>query len=366
MFLSFKKKENEAAASVDLAAALASSDSRREFLLLATRAMLQCVREFTLDLKELKTDEFKQALSDLAEQLVTGEKLRRLESVFDSRKRDIADFAERQKAYLRDRESEFKDIIDILSKAMVTLDSENRQYNRSILEQSQRIEDVTLLDDIKKLKQSLLFEVETMRESVRQKEARDTAKIEELSKQVSVLNTELQSARTESERDALTGANNRRSFDRCLTEWVDRNTVKAQTLAVLMVDIDDFKRINDTHGHLTGDSVLVAVANKCRQSIRSEDFLARYGGEEFAVLLPNASLRNAAKKAKQVCQAIASTRYLLEGSENPQHLSLTVSIGVSALRKADTAAALIGRADKALYLAKNSGKNRVATENDPG
>ena len=88
---------------------------------------------------------------------------------------------------------------------MVVMDSDNRDYNHNILEQSQRIEDITHLDDIKRLKQALLLEVDNMRETVREKESRDVAKIESLSKQVAVLNTELQSARTESERDGLTG-----------------------------------------------------------------------------------------------------------------------------------------------------------------
>lgn len=365
MFLSFRKKEADSAAPTDLCADLAASEERKAFLVLAARALLQCIREFSLDLKELKSEEFKEGLAETAERLANEEKLRRLESAFESRKKQIADFAARQKDYLRDREAEFKDIIDILSKAMVAMDSDNRQYNRSILEQSKRIEDVTLLDDIKKVKQALLSEVATLRESVRKKETGDTAKIEELSKQVSHLSSELHSARTESERDALTGANNRRSFDRRIAEWVEKNTVKPQDLALLMIDIDDFKRINDSFGHLTGDSVLIALANKCRQSVRSEDFLARYGGEEFVLLMPGASLRNAVKKAKQLCATIAGTRYLLESSDGtPQHLSLTVSIGVSQLRKADTTASLIDRADKALYLAKKAGKNRPASENE--
>jgi diguanylate cyclase len=359
--LSFHKRESAARPAVDLAGELDRCDRRREFLLLAARSLLQCIREFTLDLKDLDSREFRAALGELSEKLAAEEKLRRLESLFEARKLDIAAFAARQKTHVSEREREFKDIIDILGKAMVALDTENRRYNLSLLEQGRRIEDLTRLDDIKKLKQALLVEVESLQEAVRRKEARDTARIEELSKRVDVLHTELENVRSDSERDALTGVQNRRSFDRRLSEQVEKNTVAAQTLAVLMLDIDDFKRINDTHGHLTGDSVLVAVANKCRQAVRGEDVVARYGGEEFAILLPGATLRNAEKKARQICQAIASTRYLLEGVEPPQHLSLTVSIGVTALRKGDSVGSLMARADKALYQAKGSGKNRVCS-----
>jgi diguanylate cyclase len=364
MFLNFMKKEEDGCETVDLSAELDRSDKKRAFLLLATRALLQCTREFALDVKELDTPAFKAGLGELAERLAADEKLSRVEALFESRKSGISTFAQRQKDYLRDREAEFKDIIDILSKAMVAMDSENRDYNHNILEQSKRIEDITHLDDIKRLKQALRQEVENMREAVREKESRDVAKIESLSKQVAVLNTELRSARTESEHDGLTGVLNRRTFDRFLAELVEKNTVKEQDFALLMVDIDDFKRINDTYGHPIGDSVLTAVANKCRQSIRGEDLLARYGGEEFAIILPGASLRNAVKKGRQICQSIAATRYLLEGVDSGEPLSLTVSIGASICGKADTAAALVNRADKALYVAKGSGKNRTCSEKD--
>ena len=281
MFLNFMKKEEDGRETVDLSAELDRSDKKCAFLLLATRALLQCTREFALDVQELDTPAFKAGLGELAERLAAEEKLSRVEALFESRKSGISTFAQRQKDYLRDREAEFKEIIDILSRAMVAMDSDNRDYNHNILEQSKRIEDITHLDDIKRLKQALLQEVDNMRETVREKESRDVAKIESLSKQVAVLNTELQSARTESERDGLTGVLNRRTFDRFLAELVEKNTVKEQDFALLMIDIDDFKRINDSYGHPVGDSVLAAVANKCRQSIRGEDFLARYGGEEF-------------------------------------------------------------------------------------
>jgi len=140
--------------------------------------------------------------------------------------------------------------------------------------------------------------------------------------------------------------------------------MRAQPFALLMIDIDDFKRINDAYGHLAGDSVLVAMVNKCRKSVRSEDLLARYGGEEFAILLIGASLRNVVKKGRQICESIGSTRYVLEGMPVREPLTITVSIGVSAWCQGDTAADLVGRADKALYQAKAAGKNRVVSEKD--
>jgi diguanylate cyclase len=365
MLFNYRKKDPEGRESVNWAAEYASSEERLEFFLSAARALLQCIREFALDIQELDSSGFKTDLAEFAETLASEKKIQSLQHLFASRRAGIGTFAQRQKDYLRDREIEFKDIIEILSKAMAVLDSENRAYNRSILEQSQRLEEMTLLDDIKRIKQALLQEVEQLREAVSQKEARDGAKIEMLSRQVAVLNNELKSARSESERDGLTGILNRRAFDRHLADLIARNTVKRQEFALLMIDLDDFKRINDIYGHLAGDSVLAAVVNKCRQSVRGADVLARYGGEEFAIILSGASLRNAVKKGRQICQAIAATRYVLEGMPpSKEPISLTVSIGVSACRAGDTGASLVDRADKALYLAKASGKNRVKSEKD--
>jgi len=127
----------------------------------------------------------------------------------------------------------------------------------------------------------------------------------------------------------------------------------------MMIDIDNFKQINDKYGHVIGDRVLVALAQKCRTLIRSEDFIARYGGEEFTIILEGASLRHAIKKAQQICSTIASVRYATSESQSQDYLSMSVSIGASQFKKGDTPESLISRADKALYEAKHKGKNRV-------
>lgn len=364
MLFAFRKKETRAHNPADWASAYECGEKRREFLLLATRTLLQCIRQFALDIRELNSLEFQAGIAELAERMGSDEKIGHSRDRFQRHAQTIGEFAEKQKNYLREREAEFKSIIDILSKAMVTQDGENREFNRGMLQQGQRLEEMTRLDDIKRLKQALLVEVEQLQAAIREKETRDSERIETMSRQVTALNTELQSVRNESERDGLTGVLNRRAFDRHINDLVSRNTLKPQDVALLMVDIDDFKRINDTYGHQAGDRVLVAMANKIRRAVRSDDLIARYGGEEFAIILPGASLRNGIKKGKQICDLVASVRYLLEGMSPADTLSLTLSIGVSACQKGDSATTLISRADKALYLAKCAGKNRVCSERD--
>jgi diguanylate cyclase len=362
MLLKFKKKDNHQVNFEDLAAELSESNQKSEYFLLAIRALLQLLKEFALDLKEINSDGYKEDISYLSAKISTENKLKKVESRFNKGKKKIDAFIELQKKYLLDRESEFKDIIDILTRAMVTLDSENQEYNQKILKQSENIEEITRLDDIKKLKKALIQEIEQIRETVQEKQSHDSSKLENLSNKVNNLSVELERARTESLTDGMTGIYNRKAFDSHISSLVEKNTVSKTPFSLLMLDIDDFKKVNDNYGHQTGDRVILAIISKCRQSIRGEDFFARYGGEEFVIILPGASLKNAIKRAEHICKSIASTRYYLDDVAGSPTLSVTVSIGVSSLQKADTIATVTQRADKALYAAKHNGKNCVFSE----
>jgi diguanylate cyclase len=129
----------------------------------------------------------------------------------------------------------------------------------------------------------------------------------------------------------------------------------------LLVDIDHFKRFNDTHGHRIGDQVLKIVGAKMRQMSRDVDTPARYGGEEFALLLLNAPLDAALHRADQLREALASN-YLRNKATGDVYGQITVSVGVARFRATDTAETFIARADAALYQAKSDGRNRVVGE----
>ena len=173
---------------------------------------------------------------------------------------------------------------------------------------------------------------------------------------------ELKKVKTKGMTDDLTKAYNRGAFDSYIRKIVDQNAIKRSPFSLLILDIDDFKKINDVYGHQIGDRVLVALVNKCTEFIRDEDFLARYGGEEFVIVLPGASLRNALKKAQRLRKAIAGTHYTTDKEKKCEDLSITVSVGVSSFEKNDSVSTVIGRADRALYQAKRTGKNRVVSE----
>lgn len=154
--------------------------------------------------------------------------------------------------------------------------------------------------------------------------------------------------------DPLTGALNRQAFD-IVFELSLRETFRSQrTLALLLFDLDHFKQINDTYGHLAGDAVLRAVVGAVRSQLRDSDVLARWGGEEFIVLLKDCSREHALHVAEKLRQTVAAHDFRGVG---PQHL--TVSLGVSISRPDDVPTTLFSRADQALYQAKRQGRNRV-------
>ena len=364
MLLKFKGKDSELISNSNFAVKLKESAAKQDFLLMSVKTLLQFIKEFALDIKEIKSEKFKSDISNISNRFADETKLKKIQSLFDREKKGISSYIKQQKKYIFDRESELKDIINILTSAVVNFDTENQEYNQKILDQSERIEKITHLDDIKKIKQELIQEIEQMRETVRKKQSRDNKQIEVLSEKVQTLNVELKKVRTESVIDGLTGIFNRKAFDEFITEMVQKNTVTSFPFALLMLDIDNFKSINDNYGHSIGDRVIMATTNKCSQSIRGDDYFARYGGEEFAIILPGASLKNAAKKAKVICEAVASTSYFLDDLPGNPTLSVTVSIGVSTYHKADTVFSVIKRADSALYNAKRNGKNCVSSEKD--
>ena len=160
--------------------------------------------------------------------------------------------------------------------------------------------------------------------------------------------------------DPLTGVANRRSLIAALDRDVARAQRMREPMALMMVDIDHFKDVNDRYGHPAGDRVLRSVVNVLRQRVRAQDLVGRYGGEEFMVLLPGTGLTGAEQLARELCKAVEESRCPADGVPGPG-IAVTVSIGVfgGRLESGDSWDMLIAAADRALYQAKNNGRNRV-------
>jgi two-component system, cell cycle response regulator len=161
--------------------------------------------------------------------------------------------------------------------------------------------------------------------------------------------------------DALTSLFNRRYMESHLGTLIEQAAARGKPLSTLVIDIDYFKAINDTHGHDAGDDVLRDFALRIKRSIRGIDLACRYGGEEFVIVMPETDMAVAAMVAERLRRRIAAEPFPIQ--EGASAIPVTISIGIAALRgDDDTAAALLKRADQALYRAKRDGRNRVVPD----
>ncbi len=188
--------------------------------------------------------------------------------------------------------------------------------------------------------------------------SQDTLEMRAVSRLVNTTARELEEANRSLEKlantDALTGIYNRHKGQVVLEQEFLRARRYNRPLSLIMIDVDDFKRINDTFGHQAGDDALVHVADTIQPLIRQTDFFVRWGGEEFLIICPETSIQGTTELAERLREAVAA-------KPAPGSTTITLSIGVTGFRPEDTRDSLIGRADKALYISKNQGKNQVTT-----
>ena len=156
-------------------------------------------------------------------------------------------------------------------------------------------------------------------------------------------------------RDALTGVLTRRAFTELATGALARRVGSAEPMAVLLLDVDHFKRINDAHGHLVGDAALRGLGAVLRRELREGDLVGRFGGEEFVVLLRGLEPLEAQAVAERLRQAIAAEPIEYQGARH----AMTASLGLAVVARREGLEAALGRADAALYAAKHAGRDRV-------
>jgi len=168
---------------------------------------------------------------------------------------------------------------------------------------------------------------------------------------------ELRKAEQSAVTDALTGLGNRHTMEDAFPREIERSVRDRRKLALILLDLDNFKSLNDRYGHVVGDRVLAAIARTLKRQFRPDDILVRYGGDEFAVLLPNVAEGQALAIAERTREAVASENLSLRGEDR---FTVSVSIGVAELGAHQSLDALLGAADAAMYRAKRSGRNAVS------
>jgi diguanylate cyclase len=186
-------------------------------------------------------------------------------------------------------------------------------------------------------------------------------RLAESHQEIEVLRQEVNRARDEALADSLTGLFNRKGFDLALAECLAEAGQEGKAPSILITDIDNFKKVNDTYGHLFGDKVICAIAQILRQNIKGKDTAARYGGEEFVILLPDTPLQGALTLAEFIRESIEGIR-IKRVQDNAVATNITVSLGVASYRNNESVSDFVGRADRALYESKRQGRNRVTSE----
>jgi diguanylate cyclase len=230
-------------------------------------------------------------------------------------------------------------------------------YSGKLVEANESLVDDIDREALRVLTGQLLEETKQMQANNRVLEER----LEASKSDIAALQRDLDAVRKESQLDPLTKIYNRKYFDRSIDKAVADAAEFGRPVSMFLLDIDNFKRFNDTYGHQTGDQVLRLVALTLKSMIKGTDVAARYGGEEFAAILPNTSLQGAVALAEMVRKAIQS-KELLRRSTNQKLGRVTASFGVAEFSTDDVAASLIERADRCLYAAKHAGRNQVVDE----
>jgi len=266
-----------------------------------------------------------------------------------SRVREVVSHAKQQEA---DRRKEMASLVALVREAVLTVGAEVNTFQDSVGRSVGRFEAIGSLDNPAQIKARLIAEVNALKTVTAERRQVWEMTSRKFTERVEVLESQLVTSRNEAALDSLTGIANRRTFDRTCHEWI---RAARSRFVLALLDVDDFKRVNDTHGHAAGDQMLVSLAQALSASVRPGDLVARLGGDEFAILASELTLRQAEGRFSATIASLSSGAQA--GTLVPQ-----VSCGLAEFSAGDSYESLFERADEALYSAKRGGKHRVATK----
>jgi diguanylate cyclase len=258
---------------------------------------------------------------------------------------------------VHDASSVIEAMLDKILSQMGEARDQNRAYGQALEDFTGRIDESgapIARDDLRTALTAMLAETRKMESNARRLETQFAAANNELVE----LKQNLDQVRLEAMTDSLTGIANRKSFDQALADLAKNRD--RWPFVMIMIDIDHFKKFNDSYGHQTGDQVLRLVGQTLVDCIRGQDFASRYGGEEFAILLPNTDMDGAFAVADNIRKTVAAKK-ITRRNTGESLGQITLSLGLSRYRPGEDIAGFISRADQSLYIAKDHGRNRVSS-----
>jgi diguanylate cyclase len=264
------------------------------------------------------------------------------------------------------REGELLDLIAYLRGAAKALIGGATEFNSQVLATSQRLHGLDSVSDLRELKVRIANEVSALRHAAEARQAADREVAATLSRRIESLESSLVKVEHEAATDPLTKIANRGMFDRTLPRLMDEARRVGKPLCLAIFDLDSFKGINDTLGHVVGDRVLLFTAQTLVRGVRETDLVARHGGDEFVVVLVGANVVQATKRLEGLVTQISDHEYQYAKEPDLKALRFTVSCGVAELKSDDIPISLIARADEALLEAKRKGRNRVQSKKSHG
>ncbi len=283
--------------------------------------------------------------------IFSPEVYRRIQDLILEREKEL----EAERAKVREK---LKVVIKSIVDSLNSLGESETAIVDSLNQHVMGIEDIIKLDNIDQITERLAQLSKDLRRTinrVKREIGRTRSELERTKGELETLRKQLEKYREQSIIDELTKVLNRRGIMDVLSREMARSRRFNTPLSVIILDIDDFKKVNDTYGHLVGDKVLQAVASIVKENLRATDVVGRYGGEEFLVVLPDTDAEGARVVAEKLRKAIEKKVYKYKDKT----FKVTVSLGVAQMREGDTPESLINRADRALYLSKSAGKNRT-------
>jgi diguanylate cyclase (GGDEF)-like protein len=325
-------------------------------------AVLRSMGEFAIDQEKMDAVAFSALAERWAQHVLVATPAPSSTGAADARRdwggvRDfVDDYCRGAHGHVRTVTGDLRQVVWVFIQNLNHTFAQDELTDARLREQLSRLEKLAESSTTGELKKEVLATVLSVSQTVEDRRKRQREQMEVLGAQVRSLGTELESARREGETDPLTRLYNRKALDEYLTRSVELYRAFGHETCLLLIDVDRFKGINDTFGHITGDEVLRKVADSVmRVFLRKNDFVARFGGDELAVVLRETKVADTLKLAERLMTAVRA----IDIQRADTRLQITTSIGIAPLAPGHEIPDWIEAADKALYRAKQDGRDRA-------